>query len=548
MPVRRSGLHTDLGWALFFLVASLEALFLHGCEYAKVALPMLPSDVQPTPKPSAMPPPTFVSGPLRASGERLVGPDNRPVDLLGIGGVCCDSDATPEDDGKLRGWPWASRDFLQRMHGAGLNFIHIRLGPFTLEGEGDPKFVPYEIASGETAALMRGYRSQSNERAWQLSAAAGGRFSRTSKVDLGKWSQLYFSELRAFIEAAGALGIIVEADLIDVWVLAHQLGPWSKGANVQGFEGGSLAILDTEPHQHAQRWVAKVVEEIGRYPNVVFQDGNEASRKPSFTWAMALQTQVKAELAMRGYGDRPRGTNTEDPGIEAAFDYIERHAERAQPKSTRYVMVNEYTGELSVDAVVREARAAREMGTACHYWLGGHTPEQVEATLKGLREVVDGVPGPAPQPRPAACPPISRFRASVHNTMDGEFRPTPEPVAGGQVVIDSTPLFGGQPCNGEHPGVCGGRACEDPRGYKWRQVGGPVAEVRRQNRIEECGIPVDPSRGYQLRVGKATNEPGIRLEPGEYVFEVYTDGDAVDCSGQRVPGHASGVVTFEVSR
>lgn len=80
------------------------------------------------------------------------------------------------------------------------------------------------------------------------------------------------------------------------------------------------------------------------------------------------------------------------------------------------------------------------------------------------------------------------------------------------MIVDSTPLFGGQACNAEHSG-CGGRLCEDPRGGEWTLVQGDSPTQEREN-------------GYQFRIGP--------LKPGLHAWRVCPRDDAEDGEGDRV--------------
>lgn len=115
--------------------------------------------------------------------------------------------------------------------------------------------------------------------------------------------------------------------------------------------------------------------------------------------------------------------------------------------------------------------------------------------------------------------------------MDGGYQPTNQILEGGHVVIDSTPKFqgggpNGQACNDEHPLNCGGRACEDPRGGRWRQLKG------------DSGWSVQ-EHGYQVHVGCKGGEPGCEggvigqngLIKGQHEFEVCPLGDLQDSEG-----------------
>jgi hypothetical protein len=120
------------------------------------------------------------------------------------------------------------------------------------------------------------------------------------------------------------------------------------------------------------------------------------------------------------------------------------------------------------------------------------------------------VPTPQPNATAAACPPLTRWSSGIHNITDGGSRVVPWPLVGGAVVIDSTPLFNGRPCNAERDN-CGGRLCEDPRGGEWTLLEGQSASQPRGN-------------GYQFRIAP--------LVAGPHRWRVCPLRDAMDPQGE----------------
>jgi hypothetical protein len=121
-------------------------------------------------------------------------------------------------------------------------------------------------------------------------------------------------------------------------------------------------------------------------------------------------------------------------------------------------------------------------------------------------------PSPTPEPTAASCPPLTSWSSKIHNITNGQHQQVGKPVVGGYVVVDSTPLFNGRPCNAEHD-HCGGRMCEDPRGGNWWLLeGGSPTEER--------------GGGYQFRIGP--------LVEGVHRWKVCPRSDAQDAEGQPV--------------
>lgn len=119
---------------------------------------------------------------------------------------------------------------------------------------------------------------------------------------------------------------------------------------------------------------------------------------------------------------------------------------------------------------------------------------------------------PTPEPTPDSCPPLTSWSSTIHNITDSHNQQVDKPYAGGHVVVDSTPLFNGRPCNAEH-NHCGGRMCEDPRGANWWLLEG-------ESPTEERGD------GYQFRIGP--------LREGYHRWKVCPRSDAQDAAGQPV--------------
>lgn len=146
-------------------------------------------------------------------------------------------------------------------------------------------------------------------------------------------------------------------------------------------------------------------------------------------------------------------------------------------------------------------------------------------------------PEPTPQPSatPVSCPDLVCWHAQIHNVMNKYFQPVSKPEREGYVVIDSTPLFercgAGGRCNGEFNRVCGGRACEDPRGGVWTLHKGNAPM-----RVQAPG----PDTGFQVRLGP--------LDQGVYKVCVTPRPDAADELGKphTVRGRVEGCVEFEV--
>jgi hypothetical protein len=246
----------------------------------------------------------------------------------------------------------------------GLNWTHVRLGPFTVAGEADENYVGY------------------------LTLPDG-------RVDLSQWFPHFWGRCRSVLEWARQRGIFVEVDLVDRWVRQHgasdmpDIDPWQPQNNIQGTEAGGLFIFQHAPRPIHERWIRKCVEELGEFPNVTFNTGNEGFKRYSKAWELGVRDIVRDELARQNYGKRLVGTNTHNIDIEAMSDYATRHWDEPQQAEPYPVMVTEY-GTQTPSEILEQVRLARNAGTAFHYWMGSQTTAQRAETLAGLKEIVEG--------------------------------------------------------------------------------------------------------------------------------------------------------------
>lgn len=304
--------------------------------------PTLP-DPEPTPSPS--PPSTL--GLLSVSGSDFVANGQR---VFLLGSIVCCGDGTKE-----RGWPLVNKQrqpYLLKVWSAlvemaehGANFTHIRTGPHTAELEGEA-FIAYEAD--------------------------------------GTLRQSYFDRVEDVVDLALSLGIYVEVDLVDGWGLKTGNSYWSA-------QGDTCAIFAGPLDEKREAWVRKIVQTVGAYPNVLWQDGNEIGVRPcgnnlSYEWVEDLERVVRDEERQGGFSRHVFGTNSERPDIEnAAFvDYIERHQREAPYPTSKPIMVNEYGGGVSPDDWLREASWGKSVGVSFHQWRESWTESEIQRALDML--------------------------------------------------------------------------------------------------------------------------------------------------------------------
>lgn len=456
------------------------------------------------PEGGTVPPPSGIT-PLRVVGNKFHNSAGE-VKLLGYI-ICCDDPLTPEDEAVSMGWPLVNTLALDAMKAHKLNYTDIRLGPSidrTVFGDGE--------SPDSDGYLLVGPQGQ-------------------GLYDLDQWNPRFWARVRKSLEDAAARGIYVCVSVIDSWVLHHEFTPWSATRNIQGYEGGSLAVVKHAPSPRHEAWIRKVVRETCAFHNVLYLDGNESFKgQPDLSWLHGIRDIARSEM---GANRRVFGSNSDRTD---AVDYLVSHHGTVPPVGSKPHLDTEYQPSPTIDRILSNAKAGWDTGSASfHYWAGEHSLAQRAEVLAGLKDIVEG--GGSVLPVPSTCPWLVRMGTKVHNVMDGGFQTLvpPIPVPGGFVVIDLTPRFSnnpndpqGKPCNNEHNVVCGGRECEDPRGGHWTLVAGNAAM-----KIQE--------HGFQVRIGPlGTGSYTVRCAP----WPDYKDGE--EGKPVRVGPNATRELTFTV--
>lgn len=320
----------------------------------------------PTPVPTSTPAPTptpHFMNPLRRSGGDLLAGET-PIFLYGLA-VCCEG--YPQN-----GWPRISFPFIQEAAMNGINMVHIRLGPFMPETtKADPlEDCPYYFKDG--------------------------------KVDLNVWYDKYWEDLRKLLYEAERLGVYVEIDLIDAWLLKYpEIHPWTAQNNINGFDRGSKwPLLDGEITQepYVEKWIRKVIKETGDFPNVYYQDGNELfiHPEPSIPYLESIINVVRDEEKIHGFKEHLIATNSHREDAEGRFGLSNFHQDIAFPINRKQrdlyyeVMprgVNEYGGQFSPEEFKVRLQDAIKKGTFFILWRGGWNDEEYKRALSYVKEV-----------------------------------------------------------------------------------------------------------------------------------------------------------------
>lgn len=297
-----------------------------------------PPSTPSTPAPSS--PPALSA--LTATSAGFIDQNGEIVRLRGVSYIPPDS--------TIYGWPSTiSVEVLRKVKDAGGNFVSVRLGPFSGEGE-----LPSQVAYGTVG----------------------------DRVDLDQWDPTFWARVRAFNQAALGLGIYVEYDLIDAWTLKQRTtSPWAGGRNVNGYYRGdceAISIGELDDRQAA--WLAKIAAELGREPNVLFQISNESDvcqGRLNPEWELAVYIYMKAHT------QRPVGTNSRHPMVESVVDYIETHECSPPSRAGKPAGVNEWNCRLTA-AEFCAIQKEREPWSWFLLWGDGMSTSEWEEALKCL--------------------------------------------------------------------------------------------------------------------------------------------------------------------
>lgn len=290
------------------------------------------------PRPPVPPtPPPVPSMALHVQGNRLVTATGDPRILGPIVGCHLDG---------ISGWPLVCIESLDAIKAAGLNWTHVRTGPFTAEGEA-PEFAFYEKGAG-------------------------------GKYDLTRINPAFLALLRSKAQAAKDRGIYFEVDIPgDRWPIQHKVSPW---------EGG-LAIFQSAPAPVHIAAIRAVVGTLCDLDNVIFSTGNEGFKSASAAWEVPVVALIR---------ECPKPHMIGANSVEGApfADFVIVHQSSSSAGASKPVEVNEYAEDIPPSAVIDEALKADAAGTYFQYWRGSHSTAEWLDTLAKLGQIRAGHPPP----------------------------------------------------------------------------------------------------------------------------------------------------------
>jgi hypothetical protein len=293
-------------------------------------------------------------GPLKIDGFRFRNQHGQEVHLVGPI-ICCRSDSNPSSS-KPDGWPLVNETNLDRFAAASANYTHIRLGPFVKAGEG-ATFVGYKMVG--------------------------------DKVDLTQWNPAFWDLVHATVQLAKDRGIYVEVSLIDCWTFKHDLSAWGPSHNIQNYSGGNCSVVGKAPHAKAKKWVRKVVDVLGEFDNVLWQDGNEVfdCHQNATAWTKGLKQFVRDREGEKGFRQHPFGTNSHQPELKTV-GYEIYHAQVPTHSAGRPRIFNEYQTLTSANQWKQKALQAKTLESNFMLWRGNLNPAEWKKALGFIDDVL----------------------------------------------------------------------------------------------------------------------------------------------------------------
>ncbi|MCC6335294.1 MAG: hypothetical protein IT380_15055 [Myxococcales bacterium] len=297
---------------------------------------------------------------LTVRNGRLEHQDGRAVDVRGAISCC----------GGAFGWPLFDEAWLDTVAPRGATFLHMRLGPFRTEGNGETDWA----------------------------AVGGGYVEANGQADLTRFNERFWSRVRELLGKARARGLYVEVDVVDGWGVKHcrwgdlpGYSAWEAAFNAQGLDGCATAASGpVAPGGVHEAWIRKVVAETGAFDNVLYEDGNEVGLVQGYDseWTRTMAVLIRDEEARRGYPRHLFGTNSGDATAMqlADVDYLEEHQNQPLAASQCFgkpCFVNEYNPNPPLSPAQFHQRfcAARDEGTAFFYWRHGQSEADMLQSL-----------------------------------------------------------------------------------------------------------------------------------------------------------------------
>lgn len=337
---------------LYLGVLSLLLVFSVSCNNST---PPCPEDCpEPAPEPTPIPG-TGTELLVRRDGTVFTSFDTGQPIKIELGMACCGAWDFPA------GWPQTTPEFIDYI-APFMDSVQMRLGPYLDANEPETPF-------GSAYAEVNG------------------------KADLTQWNPGFWLGNRGTVEYARSKGVRVFIDISDGWAIKHAQGisfdvshPWRAINNVQGKDHitGAGNTLDSV---HLA-WVDKVVQEFGRYDNVLWMDGVEISKTRGYKarWSIEMRDWTRKFEATYGYNVHVFGTNGNDEARRGDIDFIVVHGPASRtPIYDKPTITTEYNPRTPLTATQILANRCLAESLGSYYGLWRHSMAQQEVD-KALRD------------------------------------------------------------------------------------------------------------------------------------------------------------------
>ena len=254
-------------------------------------------------------------------------------------------------------WPLASEEWQDFAHSFGANIFHFRFAPWY--GDAD-----HESEWGDLGGPMLGAGPDFNPAFW--------------------------AKARVLAYHALEQGSYVEVVPMDTWY--GKVCQW--GTQPCAMLPEDVDAIGRRPSPGQERFIRKVVEELGCFGNVIWATDNEGGEIQGTTraWYEWVRTVIRDEEQRSGCGfvhmigiDTPQFA-------DGPFDYASTHERAAltQPIAGKWSINNERNPAFSPEQEAANFKTARDVGLAYFYWRAEMSDAEQLQTLGLFRDVVNG--------------------------------------------------------------------------------------------------------------------------------------------------------------
>lgn len=248
------------------------------------------------------------------------------------------------------------------------------------------------------------------------------------RADLTRFNPAFDNLLTQTLKHAHEDGIYVNLGLVDGWCAVHITelnSPLKAAGNVNSVDIGSCTDFQQAPHSVWQAQVNHIVSIAARFPNVIWELGNEANRcHPASAFIDGIRSVVRAAETANGFARHLWSPGTFEAGaLGSEFDFVSQHGDLVAVGGVA-VEVNEFSPQDKATYLANLARF-RSLGNFSYWhddspvhgesWDSPRWEQEWLDTMKAMRSTTPttgctNIPNHdavAASPRPPADPAIS---------------------------------------------------------------------------------------------------------------------------------------------